>query len=84
MPYHSLEESLLDLERAGMLRRIKTEVDPYLEMSAIAKEAFENKGPALLFEKVKGSPFRSAANIFGTKERAYFLFRKNLKELKNM
>lgn len=82
MPYHSLEESLLDLERAGMLRRIKTEVDPYLEMSAIAKEAFENKGPALLFEKVKGSPFRSAANIFGTKERAYFLFRKNLKELK--
>lgn len=82
MPYHSLEESLLDLERAGMLRRIKTEVDPYLEMSAIAKEAFENKGPALLFETVKGSPFRSAANIFGTKERAYFLFRKNLKELK--
>lgn len=82
MPYRSLEEALLDLEKAGMLRRVKTEVDPFLEMPAIAKEAFESKGPALLFENVKGSPFRAAGNIFGTKERAYFLFRKTLNQVK--
>ena len=53
MRYRSLEDALLDLEHAGMLSRVKTEVDPFLEMSAIAKENFEANGPALLFEKVK-------------------------------
>ena len=82
MRYRSLEDALLDLEHAGMLSRVKTEVDPFLEMSAIAKENFEANGPALLFEKVKGSPFRAVSNIFGTRERANFLFRHTLKEIK--
>lgn len=82
MAYSSLEQALLDLERAGMLQRIKTEVDPYLEMAAIAREAYLNNGPALLFERVKGSPFRAAGNIFGTEERAAFLFRKTLPAMK--
>lgn len=82
MAYRSLEEALLDLERAGMLQRIKTEVDPYLEMPAIAREAYLQHGPALLFENVKGSPFRAASNIFGTEERAQFLFRKTLSHIK--
>ena len=58
--YSSLEQALLDLEKAGMLKRIREEVDPYLEMAEIARQAFDRKGPALLFEKVKGSPFRAA------------------------
>ena len=82
MRYRSLEDALLDLEHAGMLSRVKTEVYPFLEMSAIAKENFEANGPALLFEKVKGSPFRAVSNIFGTRERANFLFRHTLKEIK--
>ena len=77
--YSSLEQALLDLEKAGMLRRIREEVDPYLEMAEIARQAFDRKGPALLFEKVKGSPFRAACNIFGTRERMDFLFRDTLK-----
>ena len=76
--YSSLEHALLDLEKAGMLKRIREEVDPYLEMAEIARQAFDNKGPALLFEKVKGSPFRAACNIFGTRERMDFLFRKTI------
>lgn len=74
--YKSLEQALLDLEKAGMLKRIHEEVDPYLEMAEITRQTFESKGPALLFEKVKGSRFRAASNIFGTEERFNFLFRK--------
>lgn len=82
MAYSSLEQALVDLERAGMLKRIQTEVDPYLEMPAIAREAYLQNGPALLFEHVKGSPFRAAGNIFGTMERARFLFRNSLAAIK--
>ena len=73
--YTSLEQALLDLEKAGMLKRIHAEVDPYLEMAEIARETFRQHGPALLFEKVKGSKFRAACNIFGTDERFNFIFR---------
>lgn len=77
--YKSLEQALLDLEKAGMLKRIHKEVDPNLEMAEIARQTFENNGPALLFEHVKGSPFRAACNIFGSEKRLQFLFRKSIK-----
>ena len=78
MAYHSLEDCLIDLERNGQLIRIKEEVDPCLEMAAIHLRVHEAGGPALLFEKVKGSKFRAASNIFGTLERSKFIFRKTL------
>ncbi len=77
MNYTSLEECLLDLEKNHHLIRIREEVDPYLEMAAIHLRVFESKGPALLFEKVKGSRFRATSNIFGTIERSKFIFRNN-------
>lgn len=75
MAYRSLEECLIDLEKNGHLVRIKEEVDPFLEMAAIHLRVHEAKGPALLFENVKGSSFRAASNIFGTLERSRFIFR---------
>ena len=78
MAYHSLEDCLIDLERNGQLIRIKEEVDPCLEMAAIHLRVHEAGGPALLFEKVKGSKFRAASNIFGTLERSKFIFRNTL------
>ncbi len=75
MSYSSLEACLIDLEKNGHLIRIKEEVDPYLEMAAIHLRVYESKGPALLFENVKGSKFRAASNIFGTLERSKFIFR---------
>ena len=80
--YKSLEQALLDLEKAGMLKRIHAEVDPHLEMAEIARENFRQGGPALLFEHVKGSKFRAACNIFGSDERFNFLFRKGIDETK--
>ncbi len=78
MSYVSLEQCLLDLEKNGHLIRITEEVDPYLEMAAIHLRVHEMKGPALLFENVKGSRFRAASNIFGTIERSKFIFRDTL------
>jgi len=84
MPYKSLEECLLDLEKNGMLVRIKEEVNPDLEMAAIHLKVYEAQGPALLFEKVKGSEFRAVSNIFGTLERSRFIFREHLKDVQDL
>jgi 4-hydroxy-3-polyprenylbenzoate decarboxylase len=84
MSYVSLEECLLDLEKNGHLLRIREEVDPYLEMAAIHLRVHEAGGPALLFEKVKGSRFRAASNIFGTIERSKFIFRDTLRSVQQL
>ena len=84
MAYKSLEECLLDLEKYGQLIRIKEEVDPYLEMAAIHLRVHEAGGPALLFEKVKGSKFRATSNIFGTIERSEFIFRNTLQTVQQL
>lgn len=84
MAYSNLEACLLDLERNGQLLRIKEEVDPHLEMAAIHLRVHEQKGPAILFEKVKGSKFRAASNIFGTLERSEFIFRDTLPQVKKL
>ena len=84
MSYSSLEACLLDLERTGQLLRIKEQVDPNLEMAAIHLRVFEQKGPAILFENVKGSKFRAASNIFGTLERSQFIFRDTLPKVKQL
>ncbi|MFN0081565.1 MAG: UbiD family decarboxylase [Ferruginibacter sp.] len=84
MAYSSLEECLLDLEKNGQLLRIKEEVDPYLEMASIHLRVYAAGGPAILFEKVKGSKYRAASNIFGTLERSEFIFRKTLGYVRNL
>lgn len=82
MGYQSLEACVADLERNGHLIRIKEEVDPYLEMAAIHLRVFENEGPALYFENVKGSRFPAVSNLFGTLERSKFIFRDTLEKIK--
>ncbi len=79
-----MEDCLLDLEKNGQLVRIKEETDPTLEMAAIHLRVFENAGPALLFENVKGSKYRAASNIFGTLERSRFIFRDTLKSVQQI
>lgn len=78
MAYSSLASCLLDLEKNGMLIRIREEVDPYLEMAAIHLRVHEAGGPALLFENVKGTKYSAASNIFGTLDRSKFIFRDTL------
>ena len=84
MAYASLEACLLDLEKNGQLVRITEEVDPYLEMAAIHLRVYEQGGPALLFENVKGSKYRAASNIFGTLNRSKFIFRHTLQKVQQL
>ncbi len=63
MPYNDLRDWIAALDRAGELKRIRTEVDPVLEITEItdrvskgaAKKYGRPGGPALLFENVKGA-----------------------------
>jgi 4-hydroxy-3-polyprenylbenzoate decarboxylase len=84
MSYSSLEQCLLDLEKNNQLIRIPFEVDPYLEMASIHLRMYEAQGPAILFEKVKGSKYRAASNIFGTLERSKFIFRDSLAQVQQL
>lgn len=82
--YPTLEACINDLERHGHLLRIREEVDPDLEMAAIHLRVFEAGGPALLFERVKGSRYRAVSNLFGTLERSKFIFRQTWASTQNI
>jgi 4-hydroxy-3-polyprenylbenzoate decarboxylase len=69
LAYNDLPSFLRALERAHELKRIRVEVDPELEITEIVTRVVKNEGPALLFEKVKGSPYPVAINIFGSARR---------------
>ena len=69
MPYNDLRDFINSLEKKGELVRIKTEVSPYLEITEILERLLLMKGPAVLFENVKGFNFPVVANLYGTIER---------------
>jgi len=73
-----------DLEKHGMLVRVKEEVDPDLEMAEVHRRVFDAKGPAIFFERVKGSPFPAVSNIYGTYERTDFLFRHTIEKVQKV
>ncbi|MDR2076972.1 MAG: UbiD family decarboxylase [Desulfovibrio sp.] len=80
MLYQTLAACVADLEKNGFLRRIDgCEVDPCLEAAAIQRRAFRRGSPALLFTRVKGTPFPLLANFFGSGERLRFIFRHGLR-----
>ncbi len=82
--YSNLRQCILDLESRGMLIRIKTETDPDLEMAEIHRRVFAAGGPAILYEKVKASPFPAVSNIFGSAERCRYIFRDSLKKVEKL
>jgi 4-hydroxy-3-polyprenylbenzoate decarboxylase len=69
MKYKDLRDFIHQLEQRGELKRISQLVDANLEITEIADRTLRAKGPALLFENVKGSDIPVLANLFGTPER---------------
>jgi 4-hydroxy-3-polyprenylbenzoate decarboxylase len=67
--YKDLREFIKMLEQTGELKRIKVEVDPYLEMTEICDRTLRQQGPALLFENPKGYSMPVLGNLFGTPKR---------------
>jgi len=84
MAYKSINDCVLDLEKKGMLIRIKEEVDPNLEMSAIHQLVFKNHKKAVLFENVKGSRYSAVSNLFATLDQSQFIFRNSIKAVKGL
>jgi 4-hydroxy-3-polyprenylbenzoate decarboxylase len=76
--YSSLRQCVLDLEKHGHLIRIKDEIDPILEMAEIHRRIFDARGPAILFENIKGCKFPAVSNIYGHTTRINFLFGKQI------
>src|SRR5579871_3832652 len=81
MAYRDLREFVKALEKAGELKRIKAEVDPVLEITEVTqrvardpKRTKQTVGPALLFEKPKGSRMPLLVNTFGSVKRMAMAF----------
>ncbi len=77
MAYDDLRDWIKALDRAGELKRIRTEADPILEIAEITDRVSKNRdekgtvgGKALLFENLKGYPgSRLLINQFGSARR---------------
>jgi len=79
--FSDLQEYIAHLEAIGDLTRVKAEVDPILEITEIYSRVAKEKGPALLFENVKGASFPLAINLFGTEERVGLALGRNPKDV---
>ncbi|HVT91990.1 MAG TPA: menaquinone biosynthesis decarboxylase [Bryobacteraceae bacterium] len=69
MAYSDLREFIRALEKNKELKRIPFEVDPYLEIAEFADRSVKSGGPALLFEKPKGSKVPLLINGFASERR---------------
>ena len=69
MPINDIHELIEIFEKAGELKRIKTEVDSNLEIAEVLRRTMYKNGPALLFENVKGYDMPILGNTFGSIKR---------------
>ena len=69
MPIDDIRQFVDELEKAGQLKRIKTEVDTNLEIAEILRRVSYTNGPAILFENVKGYEIPVLGNAFGSIKR---------------
>ncbi len=84
MGYLTLADCIADLKRHNQVVLLESEIDPHLEAAAIQRRVYESKGPAILFQRVKGTPFPMLGNLFGTLERTRFLFRDTLESVRRL
>jgi UbiD family decarboxylase len=67
-------EFLSLLEERGELLRISEEIAAKFEVGAINRLAVLNRGPALLFERIKGSPAPVSTFVYGSQRRIDMAF----------
>ncbi len=84
MGYRNLQQCVADLEKHGHLIRIKDEVDAELEAAEIHRRVYAAGGPAILFQNVKDCQFPMVSNLFGTMDRARFMFRDALRGVETL
>ena len=70
MAFEDLRDWMAALERAGELKKIRTPVNPILEIAEITDRVSKTGGPALLFQNVEGHPGSQVLiNQFGSARR---------------
>ncbi len=69
MAHDDLRDFIRALEKNNELKRIPFEVDPKLEITEFADRSVKGGGPALLFEKPKGSKVPLLINAFASMRR---------------
>jgi 4-hydroxy-3-polyprenylbenzoate decarboxylase len=74
VPAKDLRDWVALLEREDELVRVAAEVDPDLEITEIVDRTVKSGGPALLFERPKGSEHPLLINQFGTARRMCLAF----------
>ncbi|HEY8878021.1 MAG TPA: 4-hydroxy-3-polyprenylbenzoate decarboxylase [Roseateles sp.] len=69
MKYSDLRDFIAGLEGMGELKRVRENVSPVLEMTALSDRVLRAGGPALLFESPTGHATPALTNLFGTTRR---------------
>src|SRR5258708_28551233 len=69
MAYADLRDFIRALDKHRELKRIPFEVDPDLEIAQFADRSVKTGGPALLFEKPRGSRVPVLINAFASTRR---------------
>lgn len=69
MSYSSLADFVEELERDGLLLRVRAEVDAELEIAEISQRVAREAGPALLFERVRGQRLPVLTNLLASSQR---------------
>lgn len=75
MGYRSLRQCVEDLRKHGHLLEVDLSLSAHLELAEIQRRVYLSGGPALLFTNVNACRFPMVSNLFGTLERARFIFR---------
>jgi 4-hydroxy-3-polyprenylbenzoate decarboxylase len=75
MGYRNLNACVEDLAKNNQLVRIDEPIDANLEAAEIQRRVYLSGGPAIYFTNVKDCSFPMVSNLFGTLERARFIFR---------
>ena len=68
-PIDDLRSYIAALEANGQLHRVRTEVDWKFELCHVSKVNEEQKGPALMYENVKGYDIPVFTSAFTTPQR---------------
>ena len=84
MGYRTLRQCVDDLAKHGHLVRIEEEVDARLEAAEIHRRVYKSGGPAICFANVKDCRFPMVSNLFGTMERARFMFRDTYESVRRL
>ncbi len=82
MGHRSTQQCVDDLRENGHLVEFSEPVSCRLQIAEMQRRVFANGGPAILFSSVEGCRFPMVSNVFGTLERARFLFRDTIENVR--